>query len=141
MSVQDIATQNDQIILVGSTSDNNMKVQSFKRQGGELWGPVDLGKGRLRAVATDSNGFTYAVGTSDGEGSAGLIFKFDASGNEVNKTRLSPGSNLGTGVAFHDLAILSLEYGVIAAQTEADTFDIGWFQVEFGCEESCDTSE
>ena len=118
-----------------------MRVQAFKRQGGVAWGPTDLGNGRLRAVATDANGFIYAVGTSDGDGSAGLVFKFDASGNEVNRTSLSPGSNLGTGVAFHDLAILELEYGVIAAQSEADPFDISWFQVEFGCEESCDTPQ
>jgi len=134
MSVQDIATRNGEIVLVGSTPQNNMRVQAFKRQGGVAWGPTDLGNGRLRAVATDANGFIYAVGTSDGDGSAGLVFKFDASGNEVNRTSLSPGSNLGTGVAFHDLAILELEYGVIAAQSEADPFDISWFQVEFGCE-------
>jgi hypothetical protein len=139
--VQDIASQNGHIILVGSTPENNMKVQSFSRQGSVVWGPVDLGKGRLRAVATDANGFIYAAGTSDDEGSAGLAFKFDAAGNEITRIRLNPGADFGTGVAFHDLAILEQGYGVIAGQIETDKFNLGWFQVEFGCEESCEVSD
>jgi len=118
-----------------------MKVQSFNRQGNAVWGPVDLGKGRLRAVATDANDFVYAVGSSDGEGSAGLVFKFDAAGNEVNRIRLEPGAEFGTGVAFHDLAVLDLEYGVVAGQVETDKFDFSWLQVDFGCEDSCQAPE
>ena len=127
------AAPGDRVFVVGSSSANDMMVLGHDRMAEALWPPKNVGKGRLRAVTTDSAGMVYAVGTSDGEGTAGLIFKFNASGIEIDRDQL----NLGTNMSFHDVAVFEPGTGVIAAQSEETGFDFGWLQVEFDCDVSC----
>ena len=137
LSVQDIAVPEDRIIVAGSSSGNDMQVLGYDRNGEALWPPKDLGKGRLRALAADPVGSLYSVGTTLGSETAGVIFKFDAAGNDVDNDRLSDGS----GVSFHDIAVFGRGTGAIAGQIEDPATDFGWLQVEFGCDSSCAAEE
>jgi hypothetical protein len=132
LSVQDIAVPEDRIIVAGSSSGNDMQVLAYDRNGEAIWTPKVLGNGRLRALAADPDGTLYAVGTTVGSETAGVIFKIDASGNDVDDDRLSDGS----GVSFHDIAVFETGTGAIAGQIEKPTNDFGWLQVEFGCDSS-----
>ena len=133
VSVQDMAVPGDRVIVVGASADNDMRVFGYDRGGSPLWAPRDLGKGRLRGVAEDTYGAFYVVGRSDDESSAGLIFKFDASGNEIDRDQLVQGS----GTSFTDVAIFRPGNGLIAGRSEESQFDYTWFQVEFECDLAC----
>jgi len=137
MRVQDIAVQEAHFIVVGSSSDNDMMVRAYDWMGGSDWN-LNIGKGRLRGVTTDAKGFIYAVGTSDGEGTSGLIFKYDDQGNEIATARLNPGGELGTDVSFHDVANLGSPRGIIAGQFNESPSDLGGLQVEYNCIGACE---
>ena len=130
ISVQDLAVPADRVIVVGSSSENDMRILGYDRAGSVLWAPKDLGKGRLRGVAVDASGAIYVVGRSDDDTSAGLIFKFDASGGEVDRDQLTQGS----GTSFTDVAVFGPGNGVIAGRNDEAQFDYTWFQIEFECE-------
>jgi hypothetical protein len=140
VSVQDIAVPGDHVIVVGSSSASDMRMLGHDRAGAALWAPKDLGKGRLRGVATDLYGSIYAVGRSDGEETDGLVFKFDRSGNLLDRDRLSQGAD----VSFTDIVMFRPGNGVIASQSADPGPGIGWLQVEFDCdlsEASCAPAE
>jgi hypothetical protein len=144
VSVQDMAVPGDRVIVVGSTPANDMRVRAYQWESGSpapLWAWGGAEKGRLRGVATDEYGAVYAVGRSDGDNSAGLIFKFSKSGVTLDSDRLTRGA----GVTFTDVAIFAPGSGVVAAQSEEPKYDFGWLQVEFeGCgisETACPPSE
>ena len=77
------------------------------------------------------------MGTTVGSETAGVIFKFDASGNDVDSDRYSDSS----GVSFHDIAVFGRGTGAIAGQIEDPATDFEWLQVEFGCDSSCAAEE
>jgi len=137
ISVQDMAVPGDRVIVVGSTPASDMRVRVYQRKSGipaPLWAWGGAEKGRLRGVATDEYGAVYAVGRSDGDNSAGLIFKFSKSGVTLDSDRLTQGS----GVTFTDVAVFAPGSGVVAARAEEPKYDFGWLQVEF---EGCEISE
>ena len=130
ISVQDLAVPGDRVIVVGSNSENDMRILGYDRAGSTLWAPKDLGKGRLRGVAVDDSGAFYVVGRSDDESSAGLIYKFDGSGGEIDRDQLTQGS----GTSFTDVAIFGPGNGLIVGRNDEGQYDYTWFQIEFECE-------
>ena len=129
ISVQDLAVPGNHVIVVGSSSANDMRILGYDRAGSTLWEQKNLGKGRLRGVATDEYGAFYVVGRSDDDASAGLIFKFTAAGVELDRGEFNPGVSL----SFTDVAIFAPGTGVVAALSEEPEFDFGWLRVDFEC--------
>jgi hypothetical protein len=129
ISVQDLAVPGNHVIVVGSSSANDMRILGYDRAGSTLWEQKNLGKGRLRGVATDEYGAFYVVGRSDDDASAGLIFKFTAAGVELDRGEFNPGVSL----SFTDVAIFGPGTGVVAALSEEPEFDFGWLRVDFEC--------
>jgi hypothetical protein len=130
ISIQDMAVPGDRVIVVGSSSENDMRILGYNRAGSALWAPKALGKGRLRGVADDASGAFYAVGRTDDESSAGLIFKFDAAGGEIDRDQLTQGS----GASFTDVAVFRPGNGLIAGRSDESQYDYTWFQIEFDCD-------
>jgi hypothetical protein len=137
LSVQDMAVTGDRVIVVGASSQNDMRVLGYDRAGSALWAPKELGKGRLRGVALDAYDAFYVVGRSDDESSAGLIFKFGPAGNEIDRDRL----DRGTEATFTDVAIFGPGAGVVAGRNDESRYDYSWFQVDFECDLACPDEE
>lgn len=137
ISVQDLTAPGDRVIVVGSSSGNDMLVLGHDRAGSALWSPINIGKGRLRGVASEASGSFYVVGRSDGEGTAALIFKFNEAGDLLDQDQLSAGFN----ASFTDVAVFEVGTGVIAGLSEQSASDYGWFQVDFGCDVSCPVAD
>ena len=110
-----------------------MRLREYDRSGSDLERlPQELGQGRLRAVATDNNGFTYLTGARLNATSSGFILKFNPAGEEVDRAGMNSGANL----SFHDVAIYKTKpgAGVISGQVEKPAFDYQWLLIDFECE-------
>ncbi len=133
-SVLDIALFNESVIAVGSSPGDDMRLYVFDRPGPDAASrlALDLGKGRLRGVTVDTNGYIYAAGKSNGN--QGLIFKFDPDGGLIDRRELTGGSSL----SFNDIAVFVPGTGTVAGHTEEAADGFGWLQVDFFCEDSCE---